>query len=84
MFFHLLSSWGFQPCFKRLALVMDFMILFHDSVCVGQFAKKNRSESFSRVSGSSESWNAQCTVLSRVSKTQLLPRSQTMVQTVIN
>ena len=43
-------------------LVMDFMILFLDSVCVGQFPKKNRSESFllsfSPVSGCGESWNA--------------------------
>ena len=28
---------------------MDFMILFLDSVRVGQFAKKNRSESFVRM-----------------------------------
>jgi hypothetical protein len=34
---------------------MDSMILFLDSVCVGQFAKKNRSESFAGVSGSGES-----------------------------
>ena len=28
--------------------MMDFMIIFLDSVCVSQFAKKNRSESFVR------------------------------------
>ena len=32
-------------------LVMDFMIIFRDSVRVGQFAKENRSDSFSRDSG---------------------------------
>ena len=30
-------------------LVIDLMIVFLDSVCVGQFAKKNRSESFVRL-----------------------------------
>ena len=30
----------------RLVVVMDSMIIFLDSVCIGQFAKKNRSESF--------------------------------------
>ena len=48
----------------KYIVMVDFMIIFLDSVCVGQFAKKNRSESFvclfvcsfSRVSGSGESW----------------------------
>ena len=48
-------GWGtpFQPAGGRnyrfsslLTLVMDSGILFFDSICVGQFAKKNRSESF--------------------------------------
>ena len=45
--------------FIRTLIVTDFMIRFLDSVCVGQFDKKNRSElfvcSFSRVAGSAES-----------------------------
>ena len=40
-----------------LHVVLDFMICLNESVCVGQFAKKSRSNrsfvhSFSRVSGS--------------------------------
>ena len=34
-----------HPC----AVVMDFRTLFLDSVCVGQFTKKSRSESFVRL-----------------------------------
>jgi hypothetical protein len=64
--------------------VMDSMILFLDSVCVGQFAKKNRSESFVRSVSFPVAVNRimECTVLSRVSQTQLLPHShsQMMVQ----
>ena len=35
-----------------IVIVMDFMILFLDSVCVGQFAKKNRSFLQSRLRAS--------------------------------
>ena len=48
------TKWAqFNPFFWPVGtgefwLVMDFMILFLDSVHVGQFAKKNRSESFVR------------------------------------
>ena len=42
-----------QRSHEESLLVMDLMILFLDSVRVGQFAKKNRS--FSRVSGSGKS-----------------------------
>ena len=63
---------------RALQVVMEFMILFLDSVCVGRFAKKNRSESFvrsfSRVSVSGESNHG-------VSQTQLLPRSHS--QTIV-
>ena len=56
---------------------MDFMILFVDSVRVGQFGKKKRSESFVRFRQaynvfSGESWNTRFSA----------PRSQTIVQTV--
>ena len=59
---------------------MDFMICFLDSVCVGQSAKKNGSESlvhsFSHVSGSSESWNARFTAESvRLSSSLVLKPS---------
>ena len=57
-------------------VVMDFMILILDSVRVGQFTKKNRSESFSSVSGSGESWNARFSAESvRLSSSLVLKRS---------
>ena len=47
------------PQLWRITLVMDFMIRFRESVRVVQFAKKSRSfvRSFSRVSGSGESFS---------------------------
>jgi hypothetical protein len=63
---------------------MDSMIIFLDSVCVGQFAKKSCSESFVRSVEFpvAVNRNMEFTVLSWVSQIQLLPRShsQTIVE----
>ena len=46
----------------ELVLVVDVMIRLNESVRVGQFVKKSRLLvcSFSRVSGSGESWFSSC------------------------
>ena len=71
-----------HPC----AVVMDFRTHFLDSVCVGQFTKKSRLFVCLFVqSRLRQRLYMECTVLSHsVSQTQLLPRYQTIAQTVIN
>ena len=63
---------------QALKLVMDYRILFLDSVPVGQFAKKNRSQSFVRSVAFPVAVNRGMHS-SQLSQTRLLPRSQTVV-----
>ena len=73
-------------CTTQSKIVVDFMNHLLDSVRVGQFPNKNRSESFvcslNRIFYSSESWNARFSAESvRLSSSLvLIPKQITIVQ----